>query len=284
MFSHLKTTAIFATIAIATSATAANTTGYERLSTEQQKKLEEFQNSLKAAKTDAKLYEKLVNDGLFSIPKVKGKIQTTRPPAGAEILFNGKEESVTANWVPEKKDAAPWPVKNGIWIDSNGTDMLTKKSYGSVKLHLEWRVPADRECSGQKGANSGVIFSPNGWYEVQILESHDNPDNTYADGVAGAIYQRSIPSSNPSNPKGEWNSYDITYLTPKFDKDGKVLRKPTFTVIYNGVQVQDKVEINGSTLGRGDTLRPHPEKQPIKFQFHNDPIEFRNIWVQEIRD
>ena len=104
------------------------------------------------------------------------------------------------------------------------------------------------------------------------------------DGMAGAVYQRSTPACNPALPKGEWQSYDITFLAPKFGADGSVGRKPTFTVVFNGVTVQDAVEIDGSTLKRTATLSPHPTKQPIKLQYHNDPIEFRNIWVQELGD
>ena len=224
---------------------------------------------------------------MYGVKKVAGTPNFAKAPAGAEVLFDGTAASAEANWVAEKpkeKGGQIWPVKDGVWIDT-ATDLLTKKEYGSVKLHLEWRVPGDREAKGQKGANSGVIFMPRkGWYELQILESHDNGENTYSDGMAGALYQRSTPASNPSMPKGEWQSYNITFLAPKFSADGAVVRKPTFTVVFNGVTVQDAVEIDGSTLKRTDTLNPHPVKQPIKLQYHNDPIEFRNIWVQELGD
>jgi hypothetical protein len=223
--------------------------------------------------------------GMHGVKKVEGRLLDTPAPVGADVLFDGKPETVAANWVPERKGAKPWPVKDGIWIDANNTDMLTKKPYGSVFLHLEWRIPASRKnISGQRGANSGIIFMPKGWYEVQILESHNNPGNTYSDGMAGAIYQRSTPSANPARPQGEWQSYDITFIAPKFGEKGEVLRKPRFNVVFNGVTVQDNVEIEGSTLSRKAKLSKHPEKQPFKLQFHGDPIEFRNIWVKEIKE
>lgn len=228
-----------------------------------------------------------VEGDMFAVKKVEGTPDFARPPAGAVVLFDGTSESAEANWVAEKpkeKGGVIWPVKEGVWIDT-ATDLLTKKEFGSVKLHLEWRVPQDRVAAGQKGANSGIIFMPKkGWYEVQILESHSNLTNTYSDGMAGAIYQRSSPACNPALPKGEWQSYDITFLAPKFKPDGAVERKPTFTVVFNGVTVQDAVEIDGSTLKRTATLSPHPVRQPIKLQYHNDPIEFRNIWLQELGD
>jgi hypothetical protein len=226
-----------------------------------------------------------VEGDMYAVKKVAGKPDFAKPPQGADVLFDGTQTSAEANWVAEKpkeKGGQIWPVKDGIWIDT-ASDLLTKKEYGSVRLHLEWRVPEGREVKGQKGANSGIIFMPKkGWYEVQILESHDNGGNTYSDGMAGALYQQSTPASNPSMPKGEWQSYDITFLAPKFGADGAVERKPTFTVVFNGVTVQDAVEIGGSTLRREAKLVPHPVKQPIKLQYHNDPIEFRNIWAQEL--
>ncbi|MDR2849526.1 MAG: DUF1080 domain-containing protein, partial [Verrucomicrobiota bacterium] len=228
-----------------------------------------------------------VEGDMYAVKKVEGKPDFAKPPSGAEVLFDGTQASAEANWVlgkPVEKGGQLWPIKDGVWIDT-ANDLLTKKEYGSVRLHLEWRIPSGRETKGQKGANSGIIFMPQkGFYEVQILESHSNGGNTYSDGMAGAVYQRSTPSSNPAMPQGEWQSYDITFLAPKFGADGAVERKPTFTVVFNGVTVQDAVEIDGPTLNRTAALSPHPVRQPIKFQYHNDPIEFRNIWLQELAD
>ncbi|MDR0535673.1 MAG: DUF1080 domain-containing protein [Puniceicoccales bacterium] len=224
------------------------------------------------------------------VPKVQGVLQTTPPPSGAEVLFDGTEATAAANWGPEGK---LWPIKDGVWVDT-ARDVFTKKAYGSCKLHLEWRVPSHHTNSnGQKAGNSGVIFhgvqrdkkSKSGWYEVQILESHSNT-GTYDDGMAGAIYQHSAPRVNPSLPKGEWQSYDITFTAPKFDGDGNVTAYPRFTVVYNGVTVQDDYELKSTTFSRGDAkpgqFKVHPTRQPILLQWHKDPIEFRNIWIVDL--
>ncbi|MDR1817375.1 MAG: DUF1080 domain-containing protein [Puniceicoccales bacterium] len=251
------------------------------------------QTGLNAAETAAELAAKVANKGrpeiqggMHAVKKVPGKCDTTPPPAGAIVLFDGTAASVAANWRPENAKNPAWPVNTaGALVAANKTDLLTQRAFGSLKLHLEWRVPADRKgISGQRGANSGVIFMPRGWYEVQILESHGNPGNTYSDGMAGAIYQRSTPAANPALPQGEWQSYDITFLAPKFGEKGEVLRKPRFTVVFNGVVVQDNVELDGNTLRRNSKLSKHPVPQPFKLQYHNDPIEFRNIWAVEIAE
>ncbi|HNX33254.1 MAG TPA: DUF1080 domain-containing protein [Kiritimatiellia bacterium] len=99
---------------------------------------------------------------MFAVKKVAGTPNCAKTPAGAEVLFDGTAASAEANWLAEKpkeKGGVIWPVKDGVWIDT-ATDLITKKAYGSLKLHLEWRVPADRVAAGQKGANSGIIFMP----------------------------------------------------------------------------------------------------------------------------
>ena len=84
-----------------------------------------------------------------------------------------------------------------------------------------------------------------GQYEVQVLDSYDN--KTYPDGQCGALYGRAVPLVNACRKPGEWQSYDIIYHRPLFDKDGKVTRKATFTIFQNGVLIQDHVELTGGT-------------------------------------
>jgi hypothetical protein len=215
------------------------------------------------------------------IPKATGTLQTTPPPEGADVLFDGTEASREKWDAVRNRNGAVWPIKNGVWV-VGGTDIKTKKEYGACQLHLEWRVPVDRKINGQKGGNSGVIFMyPKGWYEIQILESHSNP-GTYADGMAGAIYNRHPPLVNPSLPQGEWQSYDITFTPPKFNEEKKVIATARVHVVYNGVVVQDNRELTGTTQNRGAGFKYHPARMPFALQDHGDPIEFRNIWIKDL--
>ncbi|MDR2983027.1 MAG: DUF1080 domain-containing protein [Puniceicoccales bacterium] len=207
---------------------------------------------------------------------------TTQPPSDAEILFNGTS---TDAWQPspnkptEKYKPRMWPIKDGIWVDSYNS-IETKKGYGDCQLHIEWRVPISRSASGQRGANSGVMFM-GGRYEIQVLESHSNI--TYADGTAGAIYGQFPPMVNPALPKGEWQSYDIAFVAPRFDKDGKLISPAKFTVLFNGVLVQNAQELLGPTTWKNvPPWKAHPERLPLILQFHGDPIEFRNIWIRDL--
>ena len=94
-----------------------------------------------------------------------------KPPGDAKVLFDGK--SLDA-WTTDGKPAT-WPVKDGIFTAAPGT-LVSKDKFGPVQVHIEWRVPPGRPVKGQGGGNSGIFLM--GLYEVQILQSHENP--TYA--------------------------------------------------------------------------------------------------------
>ena len=201
----------------------------------------------------------------------RSAVVTTQAPVDADVIFNGKNTSaLTKGWI----------VKDGIMIASKSGNNATKKSYGSCQLHIEWRIPAGRKVKGQKGGNSGVFLM--GLYEVQIQESHTN--QTYADGQAAAIYGQYPPLVNASLPQGEWQSYDITFIAPEY-KGGKLVKPAMITAIHNGVLVHEAQELHGPTVFRKVASYPksHPKKAPLKLQWHNDPVEFRNIWIRELK-
>jgi hypothetical protein len=99
------------------------------------------------------------------------------------------------------------------------------------------------EGTSQGRGNSGVFLQ--GQYEVQVLDSYEN--RTYADGQCAALYGRAVPLVNACRKPGEWQTYDIIYHRPIFGTDGKVVRKAVFTVLHNGVLVQDHVALEGGT-------------------------------------
>ncbi len=196
------------------------------------------------------------------------------PPSDAIVLFDGKNLDA---W-KIKDGPAPWEVRDGVMV-AKGKDIHTKEEFGAIQLHFEWRLPADRKVNGQGGGNSGVFIM--GLYEVQILQSHNN--KTYPDGMAASLYGQQPPLANATSPQGEWNSYDITFVPPVY-VDGKVQTPAKVTVIHNGVVVQNAEAFLGVSTYRKLAQYPatHPEKGPIKLQFHGDPIEFRNMWVRPL--
>jgi hypothetical protein len=208
------------------------------------------------------------------------------PPADAVVLFDGRD---TGEWVGTRDGArAAWPVVAGLLIvDKNAGNIETRRRFGDYQLHLEWRVPADVEGVGQARGNGGVFLASTGGgdrgYELQILDSYAN--ETYVNGMAGAIYKQSVPLANPSRKPGEWQAYDVVWRAPRFASSGELDAPARVTVFFNGVLVQNDFALRGETVYVGAPKYVAHGVAPIKLQAHNDPsapLAFRNIWVREI--
>jgi hypothetical protein len=67
-----------------------------------------------------------------------------------------------------------------------------------------------------------------------------------------------------------------------------VVKKATFTVLHNGVLVQDHVVLEGGTQWKSahvvSEYRPHEDRRPIALQDHGNPVRYRNIWIRELED
>jgi hypothetical protein len=160
----------------------------------------------------------------------------------------------------------------------------TVEQFGSCQLHVEFATPSRVMGNSQGRGNSGVFLQ--GQYEVQVLDSYQN--KTYPDGQCGALYGRAVPLVNACRKPGEWQSYDIVYHRPIFGADGNVTRKATFTVIHNGVLIQDHVELTGGTgwinAHAVTDYKPHPDAGPLQLQDHGNPVRYRNIWIRPLED
>lgn len=206
-------------------------------------------------------------------------------PSDATVLFDGSEGSLKTNWTDTKGNASQWKIVDGALESVKRAGYIqTKESFGSCQLHVEWASPVNVSGDGQGRGNSGVFLMGN--YEIQVLDSYEN--QTYADGQAGALYGRSKPLVNASRKPGEWQSYDIIFHRPVFDDQGKVTRRATFTVLHNGVLIQDHTVLSGGTGWMGphaaSEYKAHPDKLPISLQDHGNPVRFRNIWIRELKD
>jgi hypothetical protein len=219
----------------------------------------------------------VITPGTCSTPDKPGSA-----PSDAVVLFDGKD---LKNWTSTSEGRpTKWIVKDGAMLPTPGSGMIrSKQQFGSCQLHVEWATPAEVKGSDQGRGNSGVFLM--GEYEVQVLDSYNN--TTYPDGQAGALYGRSVPLVNACRKPGEWQSYDIIFHRPVFDGD-KVVKRATFTVLHNGVLIQDHYELTGGTNWKGphavSSYRPHGDKGPIELQDHGNPVRFRNIWVRELKD
>jgi hypothetical protein len=192
------------------------------------------------------------------------------PPSDAVVLFDGRDLSA---W--EGGDA--WMVAEGVATAARHS-ITSKQSFGDCQLHLEFATPQEVEGSGQGRGNSGVYLMDR--YEVQILDSFQN--ETYFDGQCAAVYKQQPPMVNASRAPGEWQTLDIVFQAPRFHDDGSVQQPAYVTVFHNGVVVHHHLELRGSTsYVEAPKYVRHPERAPLKLQYHNDPVRFRNIWVRE---
>jgi len=202
-------------------------------------------------------------------------------PSDAVVLFDGKNFS---SWVTQYSNQSPkWKInKDGSMTVVNGTGGIkTKQSFGSVQLHIEWKTNENvQNYTGQSRSNSGVFLQQK--YEVQILDSYENP--TYVNGQTGSVYKQYIPLVNSSKKPGEWQSYDIIFNAPVFDKQN-LIKPGYFTVFQNGVLIQNHVQIQGTTTNVGLPKHEAHGNAPLVLQDHCClAVSYRNIWIRKITD
>jgi len=207
-----------------------------------------------------------------------------KAPSDAIILFDGKNLDAWQS-AKNEKDPAAWKIQGDhdshisyMTVVPGKGDIKTKEKFGDIQLHLEFRTPAKVEADGQYRGNSGVFFQNR--YEVQILDNYDN--RTYSNGQAGAVYKQHIPLVNACKPPGTWQTYDIIFNAPRFNKDGIKIESAYVTVLHNGVLIQNHVEIKGTTEYIGLPKNEAHGDDSIKLQDHDNTTSFRNIWVRKL--
>ncbi len=200
-------------------------------------------------------------------------------PSDAIVLFSGNDLS---QWENSKGEPAEWVVHDGVFTVKKGTgNIQTKRLFKDFQLHLEWKVPEGIEGKSQSRGNSGVFLQ--GIYEIQILDCYEN--ETYANGQTGSVYKQTAPLVNAMREPGKWNTYDIIYTAPTFNKNGTYRTYPSVILLQNGILLQNNTLIRGTTEFIGfPKVKGHGDG-PIKLQDHGDPsipISFRNIWIREL--
>ncbi len=216
----------------------------------------------------------------------------TAAPQGAIQPFNGKnlegwkfksKPGVESKWmVGSAKPSATEPkiftvTKEGAQLINHtaghgqSVDAYSEVTHGDAIITLEVMVP--------QASNSGIYVM--GEYEVQVLDSLGKDANP-GPGDMGAVYG----AQPPRNPKylapGEWNTYEIHWLAPKFGAAGQKIENARFLkVILNGVTIHENLEMKGPTPSGVDGKEK--ARGPLMFQGDHGAVAFRNIKIAPLK-
>jgi len=186
-----------------------------------------------------------------------------KPPAGAMVLFNGKNVDA---WENGKK------TPDGLLM----TGQTSKARFQDHYVHVEFRLPYQPLDRGQARGNAGIYVQ--GRYEVQMLDSFGLFGKM---NECGGVYSVSDTPINMCFPPLVWQTYDIYYTAARYDNAGKLMTNPWMTVYHNGVKIHDKLELPGDRNTTAAPLGAGPEAGPVYLQDHGCPVRFRNVWVVE---
>src|SRR5260370_20543738 len=185
-------------------------------------------------------------NGWFGPPSWAEEEKKARPN-GADVLFDGKNKDLYS-WTTLDGKTAAWKVEDDYMeVVPGKSHIRTKEPFGpDFQLHVEFWIPLMADKKDQARGNSGVYLQ--GRYEIQVLDSYMN--DTYPKGECAALYGILGTIKNACKPPEQWQTYDITFRSPRVDEAGKVTQKGHVTVVQNGEKVTDGDfdEVTGGAL------------------------------------
>ncbi len=241
---------------------------------------EQFSGSLKSGSGEA---------GVFQMEKVKRLSATLGAKTSEEAitLFDGTdflewEQLPSSRGLLNRilnnlrKKRVQWRLVDGAMEVKPGSgSIVTRRKFTDFRLHVEFRTPFMPEARGQDRGNSGVYLQ--GRYEIQVLDSYGLEGR---DNECGGIYKVANPRINMCAPPLQWQTYDISFRSPRFDSNKKKIRSATVTVLHNGVEIHKDVEVDFPTGGEVDS--DISQAGGIFFQDHGNRVRYRNVWLEEI--
>ncbi len=200
------------------------------------------------------------------------------PPRGFTALFNGKDLTswqglveIKHRWTKTPEELAAmqkeanekflphWSAKDGVLhYDGKGNSLQTAKDYKDFELFVDWKI-------GPK-ADSGLYLR--GCPQVQIWDADDGPRN--AVGSGGLFNNQKNPKDplkRADKPVGQWNTFRL------------VMKGEKVSIWLNGELVVDDTVLENYW----DRTKPVPEAGPIELQHHGNPLEWKNIYVKEMK-
>src|ERR1700733_3310230 len=93
---------------------------------------------------------------------------------------------------------------------------------------IEAGTASNQDAPGRPPSDAVVLF------DGKDLSLWVGEDGQPAKWKEADVYGQFPPQVNASRPPGQWQTYDIIFHSPRFDKDGKVLHQARVTVLHNG--------------------------------------------------
>ena len=159
---------------------------------------------------------------------------------------------------------ADWTVQDGCltYVGKGYDNICTVKDYADFEMYVDWRLDPNG-----KEPDAGIYLR--GTPQVQIWDIARV--NVGAQVGSGGLYNnqkhKGTPTEVADNPLGEWNSFYIKMVGDKV------------TVLLNGVKVVDEVVMENYW----DRSQPIPACDQIEMQAHGSLVNFRDIYVREIK-
>lgn len=197
-----------------------------------------------------------------------------QPPRHFKALFNGKDLKGWQGLVelpqrpadPAKRAVMQmeandrimphWTAIDGVLhYDGKANSLQTAKDYRDFELWVDYKI-------GPHG-DSGIYLR--GAPQVQIWDPADHPEGS------GGLYNNQKNPSKPlkcaDKPAGEWNRFHI------------IMKGDKVTVYLNDQLVVDNVTMENYW----DRSKPIYAEGPIELQHHTHPLDFKNIYVRELK-
>ncbi len=202
-------------------------------------------------------------------------------------LFNGEN---LEGWKAYNHDEiTKWKIEDGALTfspsegqGSASENLITEDEFTNFELSLEWKI--------SEGGNSGIMWGVqereelNEPYltgpEIQVLDNQKHPDA--ANGPirqSGALYDMVEPSTDATNPVGEWNTTVI-----RIDHEAN-----KGSVTLNGTQVTEfplhgeewENLVKNSKFSDWDDFGTYKSGH-IALQDHGDQVWYRDITIKEL--
>jgi hypothetical protein len=223
-----------------------------------------------------------------------------QPPAGAVVLFGGAQPNLDAFEPRADIEGLTMPMQFGEFLMAGA---ITKRSFRDYALHVEFMTGWEPQNIPWRRADAGIYMLSR--YEVAIGDSFGFdfdlsgstsplrpklPDGVtlsqfpaskgnQAPRVCGSVF--TYPSSVPNAclPPLVWQTLDIDFQAPRFDREGKKTSKAVISVKLNGHQTVDHLEVNGPTPH--GFKGPEAPEGPLWFEAFGRRVLYRNVWVLE---